>query len=144
MDNLDVNKLLLALENVKNEELLKDDMKTLNKVKTDMIKTLHLSNKTNQELLNKLKHYRYVDELPDMKYGSYIRWINLRDPANLRLTNGGIVCEMKVGINGMIVVCRNRTNRCFQVNMTESLIFRKLSDQELVLLSALDFINSSK
>ena len=91
MDNLDVNKLLLALENVKNEELLKDDMKSLNQKKTDMIKTLHLSNKTNQELLNKLKHYRYVDELPDMKYGSYIRWINLRDPANLRLTNGGII-----------------------------------------------------
>jgi len=144
MDNLDVNKLLLALENVKNEELLKEDMKTIVRMKTDMIKTLHLSDKTNHELLNKLKQYRYVDELPDMKYGSYIRWINLRDPANLRLTNGGIVCEMKVGMKGMLVVCRNKMNRCFQVNMTESLIFRKLSEQELVLLSALDFINSSK
>ena len=143
MEKLDVNKLLLALENVKNEELLKEDIKSIEQMKTNMIKTLHLSEKTNRGLLKKLKQYRFVDELPDMKYGSYIRWINITDPNNLKLTNGGIVIEMKVGIDGVIVVCRNNVNRYFQVNMTEAFIFRKLTEQELVLLSALDFINGS-
>jgi hypothetical protein len=77
-----------------------------------------------------------------MRYGSYIRWISLKDPDNLKLTNGGIVCEMKVGETGIVVVCKNRFNRFFQLNMNENLIFQKLSDQEQVLLSALDFINS--
>lgn len=144
MDKLDIDKLLKALENVKNEELLKEDMKTIEKMKTDMIKTLHQSVKTNKELLKKLTYYRFVDELPDMKYGSYIRWINITDPTKIKLTTGGIVIEMKIGINGVIVVCKNKMNRRFQVNMTESLIFRKLTQQELVLLSALDFVNANR
>ena len=143
MEKLDVNKLLLALENDKNASLIKEDLKTIETVKMDMIKTLHLSEKDTQTMLGKLNHYRFVDELPDMKYGSYIKWIRLTNPDVLRLTNGGIVCEMKVGVNGIIVVCRNNLNKYFQVNMSESLIFRKLTEQELVLLSALDFINNS-
>ena len=27
--------------------------------------------------MKKLKLYQFVDELPDMKYGSYVRWINI-------------------------------------------------------------------
>ena len=143
MEKLDVNKLLLALENDKNASLIKEDLKTIETVKMNMIKNLHLSEKDTQTMLGKLNHYRFVDELPDMKYGSYIKWIRLTNPDVLRLTNGGIVCEMKVGVNGIIVVCRNNLNKYFQVNMSESLIFRKLTEQELVLLSALDFINNS-
>ena len=78
-----------------------------------------------------------------MKYGSYIRWISLKNPDNLKLTNGGIVCEMKVGDNGIVIVCKNNFNRFFQLNMTETLIFQKLNEEELVLLSALDYINSN-
>ena len=143
MEKLDVNKLLLALENDKNASLIKEDLKTIETVKMNMIKNLHLSEKDTQTMLGKLNHYRFVDELPDMKYGSYIKWIRLTNPDVLRLTNGGIVCEMKVGVNGIIVVCRNNLNKYFQVNMSESLIFRKLTEQELVLLSALNFINNS-
>ena len=143
MEKLDVNKLLRALENDKNASLIKEDLKTIETVKMNMIKNLHLSEKDTQTMLGKLNHYRFVDELPDMKYGSYIKWIRLTNPDVLRLTNGGIVCEMKVGVNGIIVVCRNSLNKYFQVNMSESLIFRKLTEQELVLLSALDFINNS-
>ena len=143
MEKLDVNKLLRALENDKNASLIKEDLKTIETVKMNMIKNLHLSEKDTQTMLGKLNHYRFVDELPDMKYGSYIKWIRLTNPDVLRLTNGGIVCEMKVGVNGIIVVCRNNLNKYFQVNMSESLIFRKLTEQELILLSALNFINNS-
>jgi hypothetical protein len=140
---MDVGLLLSALENNKNESILKEDISTLEDSKDKILKTLHLPNKEYNDIRKKLALYRYVDELPDMKYGSYIRWINIKNPANLRLTNGGIVCEMKVNPKGLIAVCRNNKHKYFQINMTETLIFRKLSEQELVLLSALDFINSS-
>ena len=52
--------------------------------------------------------YRFIDELPDLHYGSYIRWITIKDPENIKLTNGGIVCEMKVGDDGIIIVCKNK------------------------------------
>ena len=142
MSNLDIEKLLSALEDEENADLLELDMKKIASEKQDILSKLELPIKQQKELLKKLKHYRYIDELPGMKYGNYIRWISLKNPENLKLTNGGIVCEMKVGDNGIVIVCKNNFNRFFQLNMTETLIFQKLSEQELVLLSALDFINA--
>ena len=140
---MDVGALLAALENVKNESLLKEDISSIKESKSKILKTLHLSKNEYVNICKKLNTYRYIDELPDMKYGSYIRWINIRDPSKFHLTNGGFVCEMKVGSTGVIVVCRNSRHKYFQVNMSAALIFRKLTEQELVLLSALDFINRS-
>lgn len=142
MSTLDINKLLQALENDDNEELLNIDFKTLHAQKEKIVKRLQLPVSEYNKIIKKLHLYRFIDELPDMRYGSYIRWISLKDPDNLKLTNGGIVCEMKVGDTGIVVVCKNRFNHFFQLNMNENLIFQKLSDQEQVLLSALDFINS--
>ena len=142
MSNLDIEKLLSALEDEENADLLELDMKKIASEKQDILSKLELPIKQQKELLKKLKHYRYIDELPGMRYGNYIRWISLKNPENLKLTNGGIVCEMKVGDNGIVIVCKNNFNRFFQLNMTETLIFQKLSEQELVLLSALDYINA--
>ena len=142
MAALDIEKLLQALENEDNEELLNIDFKTLHKQKETIISKLQLPKAEEKRIIKKLQNYRFIDELPDMRYGSYIRWISLKDPDNLKLTNGGLVCEMKVGDTGIVVVCKNRFNRFFQLNMNENLIFQKLSDQEQVLLSALDFVNS--
>ena len=144
MNKLDVNKLITALENDKNEDIIKEDFKTINKIKINAIKQLQLSENKTIDIYERLKYYKYVDEMPDMKYGSFIRWVNIRNPENLKLSNGGIVCEIKVTENGIVVICKNKMNRCFQLNMSESLIFRKLTDQELVLLSALNFINNSR
>ena len=142
MSTLDINKLLQALENEDNEELINIDFNTLHAEKEKIVKKLKLPVSEYNNIITKLQSYRFIDELPDMKYGSYIRWISLKDPNNLKLTNGGIVCEMKVGDTGIVVVCKNRFNTFFQLNMNENLIFQKLSDQEQVLLTALDFINS--
>ena len=142
MSELDIEKLLYALEDEENADLLELDMKKIAEEKSGILSNLELPKKQQRDLIKKLKHYRYIDELPGMKYGSYIRWISLKNPENLKLTNGGIVCEMKVGDNGIVIVCKNNFNRFFQLNMTETLIFQKLDEQELVLLSALDYINA--
>ena len=142
MTTLDVEKLLKALENEDNEDLLNIDFKTLNEQKEKIVSKLGLPKKEHNQMIKKLRAYRFIDELPDMRYGSYIRWVCLKDPDNLKLTNGGLVCEMKVSDTGIVVVCKNRFNRFFQLNMNENIIFQKLSDQEQVLLSALDFVNS--
>ena len=138
---MDVGLLLSALENDKNESILKENISSLENSKDAVLKTLNLTTRKYNDIRKKLALYRYVDELPEMKYGSYIRWINLN---KLRLTTGGIVCEIKVTTKGLIVVCKNAKQNYFQLNMTECLIFRKLTNQELFLLTALDFINAAK
>lgn len=142
MTELNIEKLLSALEDDDNAQLLELDFKKIEIEKKKILDKLELPQKQQNVLLKKLRQYRYIDELPGMKYGSYVRWISLKNPENLKLTNGGIVCEMKVGDKGIVIVCKNNFNRFFQLNMTETLIFQKLTEQELVLLSALEYINA--
>ena len=137
---IDLNFLSKALENDDNEELLNLDNSKIKCIKNDILQQLGLSTQTLKAYHKTLKNYRYVDELPGIKYGAYIRWISLRDPANIKLTNGGIICDIKVE-DCIHIVCKNRLNRLFQIKMSENLIFQKISDQEQILLSAMDYLN---
>ena len=79
----------------------------------------------------------------ELKYGTYVRWIPIEDPNNIHLTKGGIFCEMKITDEGVFCVCKNfgYLNKHFQISMDKNLIFQKLTEQELVLLSALDHLS---
>ena len=89
-----------------------------------------------------LKLYRHVYDLAHLRYGGYIRWISLKDPENIKLTNGGIICDIKAIKDDIHVVCKNSHYRLFQINMSEVILFQKLSEQEQVILSALKFIQA--
>ena len=93
------------------------------------------------KILDKLDEYIYVDEIPDIKYGTFIRWISLNNIENIKLTNGGIVCDVDICDNGVIIKCKNFKNKIFSLHLSKSLIFRKLSHQEKVLLSVSDYLN---
>ena len=139
---MDIENLKKALDNETNEEFLKTDSKKIAKMKNDILQKLGLSKDKLKKLHKTLKYYRFIDEIPELEYGRYIRWINLTNPENIKLTTGGIVCEMKVEDEGLIIVCKNFMNMYFQLNMNESLIFQKLTDQEKIILSALDYLNN--
>jgi hypothetical protein len=89
---------------------------------------------------DRLKGYRYIDEVKDIKYGGFIKWIPLQDPSYLPLNAGGIISDIKVTDNGLILVYKNFMHKYYQIKMDECLIFQKLSNQEQVLLSALDHL----
>lgn len=141
MNDTVMEKVMDALDNDEHANLLHETTDTIEEKKHTILLNLQLPPKTHLKYLNTLKSYQFVDELPDMKYGSYIRWINITNVENFKLTNGGIVCEIKIGEHGILIVCKNNMNRFFQLNMNENLIFRKMTNQELVLLSALDYIS---
>ena len=109
--------------------------------KLDILNELSLSEDIFNEIMSKLDEYIYVDEIPDIKYGNYIRWISLNNMDNIKLTHGGIVCDIDICNNGVIIKCKNFKNRMFSLHLSKSLIFRKLSDQEKVLLSVSDYLS---
>jgi len=88
----------------------------------------------------KLSNYRYVDDLEDIQYGCYIRWIPLQNPAVIKLTNGGTIVDIKILENGIHIVCKNNMNRIFQIKFDECMIFQKLTEQENVIISVLDYL----
>jgi len=142
MSDFDINKLLNALDNDENEALMDLDHSKISKMKNDILQKLHLPSGQLKSLHKSLKQYRFIDELPELKYGSYIRWIPLVNPEKIYLTTGGIICEMKVVDNGIAIVCKNRYNKLFQILMSENLIFQKLTNQEQIILSAMDYLNA--
>jgi hypothetical protein len=139
---MDVNKLLQALDDEKNDSLFDFTSEKMREMNYQIIKELELSQKDTIEFLNKLKDYKYVDEMNDLKYGTYIRWIPIEDPTNIHLTKGAIFCEMKITDEGVMCICKNfgYSSRYFQIVMDKNLIFQRLTSQELVLLSALDHL----
>lgn len=137
---LDIDTLINALDNDDNEKLMKLDYTSVKKMKNDMLQRLGLSREVLVKYHKSLKHYRYIDEIPDIKFGSYVRWIPLTNPDNIKLTNGGVVCDVKIG-NDVSVLCKNRNNLVFEFKMAKCLVFQKLSEEERVLLSAMEYLN---
>ena len=140
---MDVQKLLKALDDDSNETLLNFTTDKIREMNLNIIKELQLSRKDTLEIMNKLNEYKYVDEMNELKYGAYIRWIPIEDPKNIYLTKGALFCEMKITDDGVFCVCKNYgfKSRHFQISMDKNLIFQKLTEQEQVLLSALDHLS---
>jgi hypothetical protein len=141
MDNLDVDNLLNALDNEENSSLINLTKEKIAKDKNDILQQLQLDGQVVKELNKKLKCYRYIDELNDLKYGSYIRWINISNPDKIKLTNGGIVCDIKINDDGTHVVCKNSFHRFMQFKMDECIVFQKINHQEEVIIAVLSYLD---
>ena len=138
---MDIEKLLHALNNDNNEAIVDLDYAKIAKAKNDILQQLKLPRQDLTALHKKLKIYRYVDDLKDVRFGSYIRWISLKNPADIKLTNGGIICDIKAYNDEDIhIKCKNNMNRVFQIKMSEIILFQKLSEQEQVILKALKLL----
>jgi hypothetical protein len=140
---MNVTNLLKALEDDQNESLLGLTTNKITKINLNILKELHLSKKETAIIIKKLKGYKYIDEIDDLKYGTYIRWIPLNDKNNITLLKGAIFCEIKITDEGTFCICKNYgfPSRYFQIMMDSNLIFQKLTAQEKVLLSALDHLS---
>ena len=140
---MDVNKLLKALDDDSNELLLNFTSKKIVEMNLKIINELQLERKEALEIMKKIKGYKYVDELNDLKYGTYIRWIPIIDPNNIHIKKGALFCEYKIKDDGVYLICKNfgYSSKHFQIKLDENLVFQKLTDHEQVLLSALDHLS---
>ena len=110
-----------------------------------IIKELGFTKEDTLLYVKKLKGYRYVDEIKDIRVGGFLKWIpivsnNDEKEVYLPLHSGGIICDIKLTDNGTFIACKNFTGRFYQFKFDDALIFQKLSNQEQVILSALDHL----
>lgn len=137
--NIDNEELLKALENDNNNSIIKLTHSKIKDINNNILQKLQLSRDELKSLHKKLKDYRYIDNIDDINFGCYIRWINLKDIENLALTTGGFICDIKVN-NGVDLICKNRYNHHFQLKFDENLIFQKITHQEHIILNILDHL----
>jgi hypothetical protein len=83
---MNIEKLLKALDNEDNAQICKMTTSQLEDIKLDVLEELELSKNIIKDYMKKLRLYKYVDEINDIKHGKFIRWIPLTDPDNLMLT----------------------------------------------------------
>tara|TARA_B100001059_G_C17794053_1_gene561952 strand:+ start:560 stop:985 length:426 start_codon:yes stop_codon:yes gene_type:complete len=141
MNEDDITFLEKSLQNNNNKNISSLTFSDINKDKKNIINDLNLTKKESKKILDKLSEYRYIDEIPDLVEGRYIRWINLKNPYDIKLTNGGILCEIKME-DYVSLVMKNNMNRLFQINLDENLIFQRLTEQEKIILYAIDVVNN--
>ena len=141
---LDMQQLIKALDNDNNQSIVETelDYQKMNAAKNTILQQLQMPREALKKMHTQLKTYRYVETINELRYGGYIRWISLKNPAELKLTNGGIVVNIKVVQEDDVhIVCRNNQRRLFQIILNENIIFQKLNDQEQVLLAAMEYLN---
>jgi hypothetical protein len=136
------NNLLHALENETNSSIMNLTSAKIKEHKNNILQKLQLGKSDLKKMHKKLSEYRYCTDMSDLQYGYYIRWVPLKDPENLYLTNGGIMCDMKIVNNQIQIFCKNFRNRFFQFKFDEAVIFQKISSQEKVILSVLDYLST--
>ena len=137
--SIDEDYLLKALDNDNNQSIMyltKSEIKT---IKNNILQKLQLERDDLKELHRKLKDYRYIENVNDINYGSFVRWVNIKDIENMSLKKGAFVCNVKVTDNNILVICKiAQYFKTFKFD--ECLIFQRLSNQEQVLLDVLEHL----
>ena len=141
--NVNVDKLMYALDNENNENIMNLTTQKILEMNLNILKELHLDKQTTLNYLKKLKEYRYIDEINDLKHGAFIKWIPITDPSYLPLHHCGMICEIKITDNGVFITCKNFMHRHYTFKMDECLIFQKLTSQEKVIIYALDHLEQN-
>jgi hypothetical protein len=119
--------------------------------------------------------YKYIEDINDLQIGRYIRWISLKYPDRISLTNGAYICNINIDYVPVPVVnehdneyvndyddeeeeeeeeeltcksclrckvVRNGKVSFFNLNFDENLIFQKITEQEWIILDALEYLKS--
>lgn len=142
MSDFKIDNLLKAINNTNNEKFVEKSYSSIMKQKNDILQQMHFTKTELKQLHTKLKDYKYIDDISDVNYGSYIRWIPLKDPDNLYLTNGGIVTDIKITQNGVSIQTRNSVNRFTLISLDKCIVFQKFTNQEKIILEAMKFLEN--
>ena len=139
---LDMASLEKALDNENNAVVSTLTTRKIGAEKMRQLMQLGFNTAVLADYAHKLRDYRYVDDLNGLTHGAYIRWIDLKNPERLSLARGAIICDIKIGQNGVQLLCKTHPSPAmFHVIMDEAVIFQRMSQQERVILAAMDYLD---
>ena len=128
LSQLNIDAILDAAENVDDNYLGHHSLQSISEEIVQCLKEQNINNEILEKYCNSLLQYRYIDQIHQIHKGKHIRWIR-----NQKLTNGGIVVDVKFLDNGTHILCKNR-NRFIQYKFDDCVTFQKLTMEEQLLL----------
>jgi len=126
--NLDIPAILSAAENVSSDFLNTHTIDGISEDNIQVLTTHGISDENIQGLCEKLIEFYHVDQVYQIHKGKHIRWVR-----NGRLTNGGIVVDIKFLDTGTHILCKSR-NRFIQYKFDDCITFQRLSSDEILIL----------
>lgn len=102
----------------------------------DILKKLIKNNETYIDYINKLKDYKYVDEIDEIHIGRYIRWINKYN----KLTKGAFIADIYYKNDNIYILCK-KYKYLFSINFNECYIFQKYNNSEILIFELLNHYN---
>ena len=173
---MDIHALDKALENEGNASIMQTTHSDIKKKKNDILQKLQLKGTVLKTMHATLIGYKYIEDIGDLQIGRYIRWISLKYPDRISLTNGAYVCNINIDYVPVentyeydyaddaeedkqdedaeeeeeltcksclrCKVVRNGKVSFFNLNFDENLIFQKITEQEWIILDALEYLKS--
>lgn len=135
---IDIDNLLSNIETDKHDYLENKTMASITEEIYEMVSGQFNQIDKRKEICKRLIGYRYVDEINELHKGKHIRWIR---SGTGKLTNGGIVVDIKFLDNGTHVMCKNGMNRFVQYKYDDCITFQKLSSDEQLIMMAYEHIS---
>ena len=132
--DINIQTILDSAENVDNNYIGDHSLKTITKEVIDVLNTQEIQQDDIYKYINSLLHYRLIEHVYHIHKGKHVRWLR-----NGKLTNGGIVVDVKFLDNGTHILCKNR-NRFIQYKFDDCATFQKLTTDELLILQIKDSV----
>jgi hypothetical protein len=181
---MDIATLNRALDDESDASIMNTTHAEIKKNKNDILQKLQIKGVALKTMHATLIGYKYIETFDQLRRGRYIRWISLKRPEKLSLTNGAHICNVNVQYvqstrgagdsddndnddsdecdddggsdseqeeqeEAEVLECKSRvqckvirTGRVlfFNLNFDENIIFQRITEQEWVILDAIDYL----
>jgi hypothetical protein len=138
---MDIDLLQQALENDDNLNIINTNIKEIKQKKNEILQELGLKREDLKSYHKKLNGYMYIDNIKDLKYGRNLRWINLNKIDAIKITNGALLCDIKIHDKGLALILKGYNHIFITLYLNENIIFQKLNTEEEIILKAVDYLH---
>jgi hypothetical protein len=138
---MDIELLQQALENDDNLNIINTNIKEIKQKKNEILQELGLKREDLKSYHKKLNGYMYIDNIKDLKYGRNLRWINLNKIDAIKITNGALLCDIKIHDKGLALILKGYNHIFITLYLNENIIFQKLNTEEEIILKAVDYLH---
>jgi hypothetical protein len=142
---LDVNAILSAMTRAENNTIANTSKREIDARRHEILSSLNLTPEKLADFERKLSMYRVIENPYDLKHCQLIRWIPLRSlEARPYLTLGGTLFKVREDPDDgtHTVTIRNIKRFVFNIRFEANIVFQRLSQEELLILSVVEYINS--
>ena len=138
---MNIELLQQALENDNNLNIINTNIQEIKRKKNEILQELGLKREDLKSYHKKLNGYMYVDNIKDLKYGRTIRWINLNKIDAIKITNGALLCDIKILDRGLALVLKGYAQNYITLYLNENIIFQKINAEEEIILKAVNYLS---